>query len=73
MYVCGKFQALVYDILRSSDARSVRVSGGGGPEGYVFCCNNIYCGIFNPKCLLIIINLNAFDVALAYLLHAFFK
>ena len=30
-------------------------------------------GVFDPICLLIVINLNAFDVALAYLLHAVFK
>ena len=46
------------------------VSGKSGQEGYVFCCDNLYCDFFlNPVCLFIIINLNAFDVALMCILH----
>ena len=50
---------------------------GGGPEGYVFCCDNLYYGFFsfnsfNPIRLLIIISLNAFDGALMFLLLNFF-
>ena len=38
---------------------------GGELDGYVFCCDNLYCGfsISNPVCLFIINSLNAFDVA----------
>ena len=40
---------------------------------YVFCSDNTYCGFKkqSPMCLFIIINLNAFDVALMFCLHVF--
>ena len=53
---------------------------GGGLEGYVFFCDNLYRGFtfltfiffsfLNPVCLfIIIISLNAFVVALMFFLH----
>ena len=51
----------------------VWMSGGGEQEGYVFCCDNFYYGfLFNPVCLLLITNLNAFDDALMFFLTCCF-
>ena len=36
---------------------------GGGLEGYVFCCNNLYHGFQKIRYVCFIISLNAFDVA----------
>ena len=44
----------------------VWVSGGGGQDRYLFCCGNLYYGFFSIQCLFIILNLNAFDVALMF-------
>ena len=48
---------------------------GGGLEGCIFCGDNLHygfsCVTLNPVCLLIIISLNAFDVALMFLFTFF--
>ena len=36
---------------------------GGGLEGYVFCCNNLYDGFQKIRYVCLIISLKAFDVA----------
>ena len=50
----------------------VWLSGGGGQEGYVSCCDIWYYGERKKKSVylfMIIINLNAFGVALMFFLH----